>query len=219
MELKLNAQMREKNEKLSADYIPAVLYGKGIENQSLKLKKNDFEKLFKSAGESNLIDLDFGAGSVKVLVKDTQKDVIKDFISHVDFYQVNMKEKTTAEIPLHFIGEAKAVKELGGMLIKEMDVIEVECLPGDLVDHIDIDVSSLEAFDDVIRIEDIKIPETMEVQHEPDSIIVAAKAPRVEEEVTKESSAEEDGEKAEGEEKDEGGEEKKEEATPEKKED
>jgi len=182
MELKLSAALRAKNEKLGSDFIPAVLYGKGVENVSLKIKKLDFEKVFAAAGESNLITLDFGAGAVKVLVKDLQRDVLKEFFTHVDFYQVNMKEKVTTEIPLHFVGESKAVKELGGMLIKEMHFLEVECLPGDLVDHLDVDISVLQNFDDAIRVNDLKIPAGLELTNDTNNIIAAVIKPKVEEE-------------------------------------
>jgi large subunit ribosomal protein L25 len=173
MEFKLQAEKRAEKEKLLADFIPAVLYGKGIKNQNLKLKKVDFEKVFSSAGESNLINLDFGSGPVKVLVKDLQRDVLKYTFTHVDFYQVNMKEKITTEIPLHFIGESKAIKELGGMLMKGINELEVECLPTDLVDHIDIDISVLNVFDDAITIGDLVLPKGLELVHNNAEDVIA----------------------------------------------
>jgi large subunit ribosomal protein L25 len=182
MDFKLTAQKRERNEKLSPEFIPAVLYGKGVENQSLKIKKVEFDKAFKAAGESNLIDLDFGQGAVKVLVKDTQHDVMKGFFTHVDFYQVNMKEKITAEIPLHFVGESKAVKELGGVLIKDMVHLTVECLPSDLVDHIDVDISVLKTFSDAIRVNDLSLTEGLSLVHHTNEMVAAVKEPKVEEE-------------------------------------
>ena len=82
--------------------MPAVLYGKEIENRSLKLKKLDFEKVFAAAGESNLIELNEDGKSVKVLVKDVQRDVLKHTFTHADFLQVNMKEKILATISSPF---------------------------------------------------------------------------------------------------------------------
>lgn len=207
MEFKLNAQLREKGEKLSADQIPAVLYGNGIDNSILKVKKNEFEKIFSKAGESNLIDLEFESVKTKVLVKDTQKDVIKNTVSHIDFYQVNMEEKLTTEIPLEYIGESKAVKSLNAMLVKDFDSIEVMCLPADLVDHIDIDISNLSDYDDSIRLSDIVLPKGIElVTDQLETIIAAVREPRkIEEEpvVVKEEVEEkkEGGEKKEGEKK------------------
>ncbi len=180
MESKLSAQIREKNEKLSIDFMPAVIYGKGIESISLKIKKVDFDRVFAAAGESNLINLDFGSGAIKVLIKDLQRDVIKNTFIHVDFYQVNMKEKIKTEIPLHFIGVSKAVKELSGMLIKEMDAIEVECLPSDLIDHIDVDISVLNTFDDAIRISDLNLSVGLEIaHHQPEDMVASVIKPRI----------------------------------------
>lgn len=184
MEIKLSAQLRGKDEKLNADFIPGVIYGKGVENKSLKLKKVEFEKAFAAAGESNLINLDFGSGAVKVLVKEVQRDVMKNTFTHVDLYQVNMSEKITAEIPFHFVGEAKAIKELGGVLIKDMAHLEVECLPGDLVDHIDIDISVLKTFDDAIRINDLVLPKGIVAVSHTNEMIAAVREPKVEAEPT-----------------------------------
>lgn len=186
MELKLQAEARVKNEKISADYIPAVLYGKGVASQSLKIKKIEFDKIFAAAGESNLIDLNFNGKTVKVLVKDSQHDIMKNYFTHVDFYQVNMKEKITAEIPLHFSGESKAIKELGGMLMKEVHELEIECLPGDLVDHLEVNISVLNTFDDVIKIKDLTLPISFKLMHHnPEDVVAMVVEPKVEIEETK----------------------------------
>jgi len=177
MTINLGAQTRESKEKLNSDFMPGVLYGKDI-NQNLKIKRTEFDKVFKAAGESNLINLDFGSGQVKVLVKETQKDVIKNFFTHVDFYKVDMKEKITTEIPLNFIGESSAVRELGGVLMCEMDVLAIECLPGDLVDHIDIDISILKTFSDAIRVNNIKLPAGLSLAHSTNDMVAAVKEPR-----------------------------------------
>ncbi len=180
MEFKLSVQKREKNEHLDKDFIPAVLYGKGVENAALKVKKADVSKVFNQAGESNLVVLDFDGNLVKVLIKEVQKDPLKHSLIHVDFYQVNMKEKLNTEIPLHFIGESKAVKEMGGMLMKDIDSLEVECLPVDLVDHIDVDISILDSFESEIRMHDIKLPKGIELLHEDrNEIVVSVQEPKV----------------------------------------
>lgn len=182
MELKLKAQLREKNEKLDKDHLAAVIYGKGVESKSLKLKQAEFDKIFTTAGESNLIKLELPEGTVNVLVKDLQRDVVKHVVTHVDFYQVNMKEKVNAEIPLHFVGEAKAIKELGGVLIKEVNEVKVECLPGDLLDHIDVDISVLQTFDDVIRVADLSLGKGMEMMLDPETIVAMIAEPKTQEE-------------------------------------
>lgn len=204
MDLKLKAESRKAEEKMDAKSIAGVLYGKGIETKSLRLDYQNFVHVFSEAGESNLIDLDFEGVSRPVLVKEVQKDVLKGNYIHVDFYQVNMKEKVKTEIPLKFIGESKAVRELGGIFIENMDTISVECLPGDLVDHLEVDITPLVEFGDVIRVSDLKVPETISLFHEEGEVVCGVEAPRKIEEV--ETSSEESGEeeKKEGEETEEG---------------
>lgn len=182
MDFKIKVEKREKKEKLSKDFIPAVLYGKEVETKSLKIKKAEFEKIFAGAGESNLIELNLDDTMVKVLVKDVQKNVLNDSLTHADFYQVNMKEKVVTEIPLNFIGESKAVKELGAMLNKDLDNLEVECLPGDLVDHIDVDISVLISFDDAIRIGDLKLPAGVVATGEDEEMVASVKELKIVEE-------------------------------------
>jgi len=182
MDFKIKVEKREKKEKLSKDFIPAILYGNDVENQSLKMRKTEFEKIFAGAGESNLIELNLDGTMIKVLVKDIQRNVLNHSLTHADFYQVNMKEKVVAEIPLNFIGESKAVKELGAMLNKDLDNLEVECLPGDLVDHIDVDISVLIAFDDAIRIGDLKLPSGVVATGEAEEMVASVKEPMIIEE-------------------------------------
>jgi large subunit ribosomal protein L25 len=187
MELKLSAEIREKKEKLNKDQLAAVLYGRDQESLSLKMNYNAFDKLFQEAGESNLISLSLGGEIFPVLVKAIQKDVIKGTYIHIDLYKVNMKEKVKAEIPLEFIGEDKsrALKELGGIFITNINEVAVECLPGDLVDHIEVDISSLSELGDVIRIEDLNVPAGIHLFQELHEIICVAEAPKqVEEAVT-----------------------------------
>lgn len=188
MSIILNAKKRDEKIKLDTNfYIPANLYGKNIKNINLEIKKADFDKVWDEAGESNLIDLKLDNESIKALIKEVQYHPVKDTPLHVDFYQVNMKEKITTEIPLEFIGESKAVKELNGLLMRQVDSVLVRCLPGDLIDHIEVDISSLETFGDSIHMEDLILPKSMELLHEGDEIVVSAIAPKVEEKVEEET--------------------------------
>lgn len=199
MSINLKAEKRDNQQKLDPNfYISGVLYGKKVENINLKVKKNEFEKAWEEAGESNLIDLKIdNAENLKVIIKDVQYEPVKHIPIHVDFYQVNMKEKITTEIPLEFIGQSKAVKELGGLLMKYTDVVEVKCLPGDLLDHIDVDISLLNTFEDSIHMKDLKLPESMELLRDPDEIVVNVIAPKTDDQIAKEEDQEKaDSEKA-----------------------
>ncbi len=190
MSIILKAEKRDPQQKLDPNfYIPAVLYGNKVENVNLYVKKADFDKVWDKAGESNLIDLKFNETESKVLIKDVQYHPIKYIPIHVDFYQVNMKEKIITEIPLEFVGESKAVKQEGGLLMKYTDAVEVKCLPGDLLDHIDVDISKLESFEDSIHMKDLKLPESMELLRDPDEIVVNVIPPKSEDEIAKEEEA------------------------------
>lgn len=181
MEAKLQAKIRAKSEKLDKDYLAAIVYGPSSENTLIKLKLNDFVKVYEQAGESNLIELDVeGLGKIQVLIKAFQRSPLKDFFTHVDFYKVDMAKEVNAEIPLNFVGESRAVKELGALLIKNIDSLEVECLPKDLVDHIDIDISVLVAFGDLIQVKDIKVSAGLKILNNLDDAVVSVTEPKEE---------------------------------------
>ena len=167
-------------------FIPAVIYGSGAVNKSIKVKKHDFEKAFRIAGEFNLVDLSIsGDPEVKVIVKDIQRDGLTDDIIHIDFYQVDMTKKISAEIPLHFVGEAKAVKDLGGTLVKNMDMVKVNCLPGDLVSQIEVDLAKLEVFDQFIRLHDLILPKGVELASATNEAVVGVVETKIEVEAPK----------------------------------
>lgn len=164
--------------------IPAIIYGKNFESQKVSLDEIKFNHLFREAGTSNLIDIAVDDNEpLKTLVHDIQKNPVTNEIIHVDFVKVNMKEKIHAEIPLEFIGESNAVINLEGSLITPIDSIEVECLPGDLVSEIKVDISVLDDFEKNIKISDLPIPTGIEVQNDPEETVASVQEPRSEEEL------------------------------------
>lgn len=167
--------------------IPAVVYGPGAENQNISLNARSFEKLYREAGESNLVTLTIaGEPSIKVLIHDVQDDPVTNRTLHADFYRVNMKEKLTAHIPLVFIGESKAAKEQGGILVKHIDEVEVRCLPDNLVPEIPVRVDVLDELEDTIAVKDIVLPPGIELlHHAPNDIVVIVAPPITEEKMKK----------------------------------
>ena len=179
--------------------IPAVLYGHETKPQNLLVNYLDFKKVYEKAGENALVELAVDGKKANVLVHDTQVDPISGNISHVDFFQVNMKEEVETEIPLEFIGEAPAVKELGGVLVKSLDEITVKCLPADLPEKYEIDISKLATFDDFIAVKDLKVSEKVEILADPETIIASVQEPRTQEEIESlDQKVEEDVSKVEG---------------------
>lgn len=163
--------------------IPAIIYGKSFDNQKLAVDETKFNRLFKDAGSSNLVDLKVGGDSEKVLIHDVQFHPLSGKILHVDFLKINMKEKITTEIPLEIVGETPLVIEQEGSLITNKDAVEVECLPNDLVDHIKVDISVLTDFDQNIKVSDIKVPSGIEILDDPEEVIVLVQPPRSDEEL------------------------------------
>jgi large subunit ribosomal protein L25 len=165
--------------------IPAVLYGRGIENKPLWIDYQQFKKIHNEAGESTVIDLSIeGNGDPrKVLIHDVQYHPVTDDFRHIDFFQVRMDEEITTEVELVFVGESPAVKSQGGVLVKNMDSIEVRCLPMDLPGEIQVDVSAIKTFDDHIYVKDLPISKKVEVDVDPETVVALVTPPRTSEEL------------------------------------
>lgn len=187
MTLKLSANLRENLGRKAAyvreaGKIPAVIYGHKTENQNLELNYVEFEKVLEKAGESTILDVVVGDKSpLKALISDVQYAPVSGRINHVDLHQINMNEKINAKVRIEFIGESRIVKEDGGIVMHNIQEVEIRCMPADLVHEIVVDVSSLNAFDDVITVADLKVPEAIEIlHHAPEDVVAIAAKPKVE---------------------------------------
>lgn len=162
-----------------AGQLPAVLYGYNVKNQSLLVDARDFDKVLRKAGESTIIELLTEDGqSHPVLIHDVQHDHVSSQVIHVDFYQINMSEELTATVQLEFTGEPKAVRELGGTLVKVLSEVEVECLPADLPHSLTVDTAALESFDHVLYVKDIPVPAKVKVLTDPEEVVAKVQPPR-----------------------------------------
>ncbi len=201
-ELKLEAKTRtlgrQSLKKLrAAGFLPAVVYGPQTDTLPIQVKKSEALKIYEQAGESSLIILDIdGQDERQVIIKNISQSGVTSRLLHIDFFQVNMAEKLTTEVDLNFVGEAPAVKQLGGVVVKNFDAVEIECLPKDLVSHLDVDLSNLTELGSHIIFADLKLPKGISLsnKHEMNEIIVAVEEPRAvaaEIETTEEVSTEE----------------------------
>ncbi|MFA5080202.1 MAG: 50S ribosomal protein L25 [Candidatus Paceibacterota bacterium] len=157
------------------DMIPAVLYGPSIENIKLEVNSKDFDKVFKSAGES-LIGLEVDGKTYSVMIYDTQHDPLTIGVIHVDFYQPDLKHDVETEIPLELVGIAPAVS-LGGTIITNLHELTVKALPKDLPAKIEVDVSGLQTFGSHIMVKDLKLPAGVKAISHPDEVIVQIVTP------------------------------------------
>lgn len=159
--------------------LPAVVYGHNIKNQNLTVNAVEFEKIFRHAGESTIVDLVTDDGkSHPVIIQDVQYHTLSHSPIHADFYVVSMTEKLKASIPFDFIGEAPAVKTLGGILFKQLSEVSVECLPADLPHNIPVELSSLKNLNDAIHIKDLVVSSKIKLLAPQDEVIVKVQPPR-----------------------------------------
>lgn len=165
--------------------VPAVVYGQGAA-ANVQIERAAFSKVYGVAGESSLIDLTVsGERPVKVLIAEVQRDPRTGVPLHVDFRTVSMTEKLTAEVPLVPAGEAPAVKEQGGVLVKNLTQLKVECLPQDLVHEIAVPLAALKNFGDHLLVRDLTLPPGIAVLADPDTVVFMVAAPRSEDELKK----------------------------------
>jgi large subunit ribosomal protein L25 len=174
---------RKTNKQRKAGQIPAVIYGHGIKSEPLYVGAKEFSKVYSEAGESALITVEIDNKKRNVLIHDVAKDVLDGGILHVDFYQVRMDEKIKTKVPLVFIGESLAVKAEAGVLVKNMQEVEIEALPKDLPHHLDVDIGALQTFEDRIFIKDLNIFGSIKVLSGSDEIVASVIPPRSEEEL------------------------------------
>lgn len=142
----------------SEGFLPGVVYGAGKDTRHFKVRATDFEKVWRSAGESSIVDVSGIGETLSVLITDVTVDPIYGAPVHVDLLAVRTDEVVTVSVPLIFSGSAPAEKELGGTLIKVMHELEIEALPKDLPHDITVDISGLKSFDDQIHVRDIVLP-------------------------------------------------------------
>jgi large subunit ribosomal protein L25 len=163
--------------------LPAVIYGKGFESRHIVVPTKEFRRLYHEVGGNTLVRLQLEEGEENVLIHEPDRNPINGEEFHVDFYRVNMNEKITTEVPLRFTGEAPAVRALDGTLIRPLDAVLVECLPGNLPSDFEVNLDSLEDFEASVHVRDIAVPEGVEILTDADELVARVEPPRSEEEL------------------------------------
>lgn len=164
-----------------AGRLPAVVYGHGIDSESLSIDAHEFELLRRNAGQNALIDLSVdGKKARPVLVHDVQVHPVNRRPIHVDLFLVRMTEELTVDVRLVPTGVAPAVERDGGTMLHPTEHVRIKALPDRLPQSIEYSVESLTDFDAVVKVADLSIPEDATLLTEPDEIIAKVQAPRVE---------------------------------------
>ncbi len=161
--------------------LPAVVYGNGIESDSLTIDTHEFEVLRRKAGPNTLIDLTVDGSTPRpVLVSDVQTHRVNRGLLHVDLFLVRMTEELTVDVPLVLVGEAPAVASAGGTLLQLHQSVSVRALPDHLPQSIEIPLEGLVDFDAVVRVADLKIPADATLLTDLEEVVAKVQPPRVE---------------------------------------
>lgn len=183
----LNAEPREvkgrKVKKLRQQgLLPANIFGKKIASESVQISDKEFKVIYKEVGDTGLITLTVGKVEKPVLVHDVQVNPMTDEMIHVNFLQVDLKEKVEAEVPVELIGESPAEKQSLGTVVQYINEIRVEALPTDLPEKFEVDTSELAEVDQAIYIKDLKYDKSkVEVKNDQEEIVVKVEPPQKEE--------------------------------------
>jgi large subunit ribosomal protein L25 len=153
--------------------VPAVVYGHNTEATPITLDRLEFQKVFVKSGRTHLVDLVLdGDRTEKVLVREIQTHPRRLGPIHVDFYQVNLQEKIEVEVPVHLVGESGPVKQGDGDILQPIHAIRVECLPSDIPEAFEVDITPLEEIDAEIRVGELKVPTGVTVLEDPEDLVV-----------------------------------------------
>lgn len=179
--------------------VPATIYGHKVDAVSVSVPSHEFAVTYRQAEETGLIDITIAGeeASRPVLIHDTLVDPMSGSLLHVDFYQVNLKEKLVAAVPLDFVGESPVVKASEGILLELLQEVEVESLPTDIPSSIEVDISNLTEVDQGILVGDLSLPTGVEMKTDPEEMVCKIETAQMAEE-EEEVPATEEGEAAEG---------------------
>lgn len=182
--IKLNVEARESGKGAAhlarrLGYVPGVLYGYGVKSATpLQVPVKEFERLIGAGGARHVVEMTLGGKKYQVMIKEIQRDTLRNQPIHVDFYGVSLKEKVHATVALVVHG-AEAVAKAGGILEHQLHEVEVECLPTDLPDAIQINIASL-GVGDHVSVADIQAPKGVKVLNDSDEVVLTIDHPKAE---------------------------------------
>ena len=161
--------------------MPSSVYGHGFDPISIQIVDKEMEVIFGHVGESGLVDLLLDGKTLPILFRNPQYHPVMGTLCHIDCYKVNLKEKITAMVPVEFIGESASVKG-GNVLVEVVNEVEVEALPTDLPEKIEVDLSKLVDIESEITVADLIVDRTkVEIKNDPEQVVVKTEEPRAEE--------------------------------------
>ncbi len=164
--------------------LPAVIYGRHTEPINIALDAHSASLALAKLSSSSIVTIDVDGTEYPTLVREKQRDFIKNRLLHVDFLAVSLTEKLRADVSLRFTGLSTAVKDFNAILVHNLEQFRVECLPADLPEYIEVDISPLARPGDGIRVKDVPVPDKIRVLDDPETMVAVATASKIEEAVT-----------------------------------
>jgi large subunit ribosomal protein L25 len=162
--------------------LPGNISGKKIKSEAVQVNFKEFDKIYKEAGETGLVTLEIGKEEKPVLIHNLQVNPVSDVPVHVDFLQVDLKEKVEADVPVELIGESPAEKQALGTVVQYINEIKVEALPMDLPEKFEVDTTELSEVDQAIYVKDLKVDRAkVDIKTGADEIVVKVEPPQKEE--------------------------------------
>ena len=162
--------------------LPAVIYGRHTDPINVNLDAHTAQIALAKLTASSLVTIDLDGTEHLALVREKQRDYIKNKLLHVDFLAVSLTEKLRTRVAIHFVGISLAVKDFNAVLVHNLEELEVECLPADLPERIDIDISAMKKPGEGIRVREVQVSDNVRLLADPDTMVVVATFAKVEEE-------------------------------------
>jgi large subunit ribosomal protein L25 len=165
-----------------AGKLPAVIYGRHTEPMIVSLDSHSASLVLGKLTSSSLVTIELDGTEYPALVREKQRDYIKNRLLHVDFLAVSLTETLRASVAVNFVGVSPAVKDYNAVLVTNLQSLDVECLPADLPERIDVDISVLARPGDGIRVREVQVSDKVHILNDPDTMVAVATFAKVEEE-------------------------------------
>ncbi len=152
--------------------LPGVMYGRHIDPMPILMDLREASKALFKLSASSIVTIELGGEEFPALVREKQRDYIKNILEHVDFQVVSMKEKIRTLVTVELIGTSPAVKDFNGVVVQNLNQIEVEALPNDLPDRLELDMSTLEEIGSSLLVSDLEVSDKVEILSNLDETVV-----------------------------------------------
>lgn len=156
--------------------LPGVLYGHKFESTPIEMNQREASNILRNVSQSKIVTINLEGKEVATLVRERQKDYIRNEYTHVDFQVVSMTEKIKTMVSIILHGISPAVKNYNGVVFNETNAVEVEALPADLPENIVVDISALEEIGDQVLVKDLKVSDKVTIHNDPEEVIVVITA-------------------------------------------